>query len=330
MVRTTAPLQERMAFNLHDHFATSNDKVGDARLMLTHYRVLRRYSLGNFSKLAHAMAKDHAMQWWLDMIGSNRHDPNENFARELMELFTLGIGNYSERDVQEAARAFTGWSEVNGAFAFDATAHDDGEKTVFGKTGAWRGEDIVKLCFAERAASRFIAGKLLRFFLHPDPPEAAVQAFAELIERHRFALEEPLATLFRSRAFYSAAAYRSLVKSPVELVVGTARALGLAQNGKELAGALASMGQALFLPATVKGWAGHLAWISPASLIARCRVLAAVAATPALTEAVDLLLEGELDTTIRRKLEDFAAGDRAEARRETLLALMLLPEYQVG
>ena len=109
MVRTTAPLAERMAFNLHDHFATSNDKVGDARLMLAQYRVLRRHSLGNFSRLAHAMARDHAMQWWLDTIGSHRSDPNENFARELMELFTLGVGHYTERDVREAARAFTGF-----------------------------------------------------------------------------------------------------------------------------------------------------------------------------------------------------------------------------
>jgi uncharacterized protein (DUF1800 family) len=266
---------------------------------------------------------------WLDSRTNHKRHPNENYARELMELFTLGIGNYGERDVQEAARAFTGWSEKDGAFAFDADAHDGGDKTVFGKTGTWDGADVVRLCYAQPAASRFLAGKLLRFFLHPEPPPEAIEAFAALIEQSGFDLRAPLATLFRSRAFHSQAAYRALVKSPVELLVGTLRALGQPLAGKSAAASVARMGQNLFLPPTVKGWSGQLSWISPGSLIARCRALAELSAAPPLEEAITLLLDGELDPAIRAGLASYARGDGVTPR-DTLLALLLLPEYHVG
>ena len=177
MVRTTAPLAERMAFNLHDHFATSNDKVGDARLMLAQYRVLRRHSLGNFSRLAHAMARDHAMQWWLDMIGSNRRDPNENFARELMELFTLGVGHYTERDVREAARAFTGydydWNRRRYRWNPTATTAASRRSSATA-AGSGRTTWSTSAC-AIPAHAPFLVRKLWAYFI-ATPPSAAHRA----------------------------------------------------------------------------------------------------------------------------------------------------------
>ncbi|MFO0980690.1 MAG: DUF1800 domain-containing protein [Planctomycetota bacterium] len=324
MVASEAPLREKLALFWHGHFATSHAKVQSVALMARQLALFDQHAFGPIDELALAISRDPAMLRWLDSRSNHKRHPNENYARELMELFLLGIGHYDEHDVQEAARAFTGWHEQDGEFHFDPSAHDGGDKTVFGRSGAWDGDDIVRLCLEHEAAPRFLATRLLRHFLHPEPPAAAIEAFARAIVAHDFDLRAPLSMLFRSRAFFTRAAYRALVKSPVELLVGALRVLELRDNGKVVAETLAHMGQALFSPPTVKGWEGNFAWITPTSWLVRANALSAVAEHAALkvtrvADAIAVLLDGELERDV--------VAARAPARDAVLT---MLPEFHLA
>src|SRR5207302_5124078 len=162
MLYTPHPLREKLTLFWHNHFATSNSKVNNAGFMLGQYRLMHRHALGSFRTLLQEMSRDPAMMVWLDTRDSKKGNPNENYARELMELFSLGLGHYTEKDIREAARAFTGW-EIHGTEAFfNKAQHDDGVKTVLGRTGNWKGADIVRICLEQQAAPVFLAGKLYR------------------------------------------------------------------------------------------------------------------------------------------------------------------------
>ncbi|MEE8104104.1 MAG: DUF1800 domain-containing protein [Planctomycetota bacterium] len=262
-------LREKMGLFWHGHFATSVRKVTDLDWMCRQYRLFLDLGLGRFPVLLDAVTRDPAMIRWLDNETNRKGSPNENFGRELFELFTLGDGNYTEKDIQEAGRAFTGWHILHGKFHFSAGLHDAGEKTVLGTTGNLRGEDVLKLALAQDACGRFLAGKLLRFFVEPAPSAELEAALGAEMKRNGYDVSATLELMFASKAFYAPSARRSLVKSPLEFVVGSTRMLETNVSPKELLGAFGAMGQELLAPPNVKGWPGGRTWINTATWLAR-------------------------------------------------------------
>jgi uncharacterized protein (DUF1800 family) len=272
MLATPSPLTERMTLFWHNHFVSSQQKVRHARLMYEQNALLRRHATGNFGELLHAVAKDPAMIVYLDSASNRKGKPNENFAREVMELFTLGEGHYTERDVREAARAFTGWSLDldTGAFRFRPFLHDEGPKTVLGRTGNFDGDAVLDILLAQRATAEFVVAKLWRELVSPEPETQEVRRIAARFRDARYDLKVALRGLFLSDAFWAQENRAALLKSPVDLVVGTLRALEF-QVGDPLPFVLvtAGLGQNLFAPPNVKGWPGGEAWINSSTLLAR-------------------------------------------------------------
>ena len=367
MVKTSSPLREKLTLFWHGHFATSVEKVEDVHLMHGQVETIRRLALGNFRDLVLALAKDPAMLVWLDGQASTKAHPNENFGRELMELFTVGIGNYTEGDVQAAAKAFTGWNREGAEFRFKADEHDGSRKQFLGKTGRFDGGDIVDLLIQHPATARRVATQLLRFFACPEPAAKVIDEAALLLERTRLDIKWFLRELFQSRYFFSTACYRTRISSPAEFVVGTTRTLSVRWASPELVGRMATMGQVLYAPPNVKGWDGETKWINSSTLAARSAFGSEIAnlaeegpfaATLDLarlvpdsirepSEVVDhlvaILFQGALPVATRRELAEFlvtreeANGSQAfreddDFRRQktrSLLGLLLaLPEYQ--
>ena len=272
MVQTPSPLTERMTLFWHNHFATSQQKVRSLQLMYRQNALLRREALGNFATLLRGIAKDPAMLVYLDNAGNRRQAPNENFAREVMELFTLGEGHYTEHDIKEAARAFTGWSldRETGDFTYRRVWHDYGEKTVFGRTARLDGDDVIDLLLARPETSQFIAAKVWREFVSSTPQRAEVARWAEVLRDARYDVKPLLRVVLMSEAFWSQEHRGALVKSPVELVAGTLRTFGIHPGDlRPAVFACAALGQNLFAPPNVKGWAGGQAWIDSSTLLAR-------------------------------------------------------------
>jgi len=272
MLATPSPLTERMTLFWHNHFATSQQKVKLPQLMYRQNVLLRREALGNFATLLHAVAKDPAMLLYLDNARSRREAPNENFAREVMELFTLGVGHYGEKDVKEAARAFTGWSvdPQTGAYRYRPFFHDAGEKVVLGHRGELGGDDVIDILLERPETARFIAAKLWREFVSPTPDPAEVERWAAVFRDSRYEVKPLLRAIFMSDAFWSPDHRATLVKAPVDVVVGTLRLLDIhPADLRPAAVACAALGQNLFAPPNVKGWPGGDAWIDSATLLGR-------------------------------------------------------------
>jgi uncharacterized protein (DUF1800 family) len=256
----------------HNHFATSQQKVRSANLMYRQNVMLRRYAAGNFGALLREVSKDPAMLIYLDGAQNRKGAPNENFAREVMELFTLGEGNYSEQDIKEVARAFTGWSidADAGEFRFRRPAHDDGSKTVFGREGRFNGDDIVTLLLRQPATSEFVVAKLWREFVSPEPDAAAVKQLAATWRAANYEIKPLLRAMLLSEAFWVPANRGVLVKSPVELVVGSLRQFRFSvEDPAPFAVILRQLGQDLFNPPNVKGWPVGDAWLNTTTLLAR-------------------------------------------------------------
>jgi len=356
MAATRAPALEKLALFLHGHFATSFEKVKRSAWMWQQYRLFREQGAGPFRELLLAVSRDPAMLVWLDSNSNERGRPNENYAREVMELFSLGVGHYGERDVQEAARAFSGWHVKDGRFWFNPRAHDDGEKELLGRRGPLDGGDVVDLCVANRACPRFLADKLLRFYVAPDPPEEWVEGFAAVLVQEELAIGPALRRLFASRAFYAGAARVALVGSPIDFCVGTLRRLRGRARWRAVAEAAAAMGQALFAPPNVKGWDGDRAWINSRTLLERARFatgvaygdgsLGAVVAWEGVVDGRDRedparlvavlahrLLQRPLPAETAARLEQYAASEaaeRGEARVRRVAHLILTaPEAQL-
>jgi uncharacterized protein (DUF1800 family) len=268
LVASPKPLQEKMTLFWHNHFATANSKVNNARWMWNQNELFRRHALGNFRTLVHEVAKDPAMMRWLDTVVSKKGRPNENFARELFELFTLGIGNYTEDDIKEAARAFTGWEVRNDAFFFNRAQHDTGQKTIFGKTGAFTGEQVIDLAVAHPATARHLVTKLFVHFVNDQPNTSTIDRLARLFTESGYEVKPLVRALLLSPDFSSEAAYHAKIKSPVDFVIGAVKTLGIPAF-PQLATTLGALGQALFNPPTVKGWPEGIEWISASSLLAR-------------------------------------------------------------
>jgi len=276
MLVTPSPLTERMTLFWHNHFVSAQPKVRISRLMYRQNVTLRAHALGNFGRLLHAIAKDPAMVVYLDSARNRRGAPNENFAREVMELFTLGEGHYSETDVKEASRAFTGWSleRETGTFVFRRALHDDGVKSVLGESGRLDGDAVLDILLARPETSEFVVTKLWREFVSPDPDSAEIARIARRFRESGYEIKVALSLLLTSDAFYASGNRGVLVKSPVELVVGTLRQLGLEPEAAlPFAIAAAGMGQNLLSPPNVKGWPGGEAWINTTTLLARKQFL---------------------------------------------------------
>lgn len=276
MLSTPSPITERMTLFWHGHFATSQRKVRSAQLMYRQNALLRREALGNFATLLHAVARDPAMLIYLDNARSHRRAPNENFAREVMELFTLGEGRYGERDVKEAARAFTGWSVAreSGTFLYRAGWHDPGDKNLLGRSGRFDGGDVLDILLARPETAELVTAKLWREFVSPIPDVQEVKRLAAQFKESRYEVKPLLRGLLLGDAFWSTDNRGVLVKSPVELVVGTLRLLD--ERPVDLRPAViacAVLGQNPFAPPNVKGWPGGEAWINSATLLGRKQVV---------------------------------------------------------
>ncbi len=269
MIQTKRPLQEKLTLFWHGHFTSSTSDVKSARHMLMQNEFLRKNCLGNFRDLLLGISRDPAMLRYLDNNTNRKQHPNENYARELMELFTMGIGNYTEDDVKAAARAFTGWSFECDDFVFNDRQHDNGVKTFLQSVGDLDGTDVIDAILQQSCTARFMATKLLRFFVSDHPEPDAVEEYAALLRGCKYDFKPFLQTLFSSEYFYSTKAFRAQIKSPAQLVVGACRLLGVTVNEKALAIALRGLGQDLLEPPNVKGWDGGETWINTTTLLER-------------------------------------------------------------
>ena len=271
MLSTNRPLEEKMTLFWHGHFATSEAKVRDYRKMLLQNETFRRHATGNFRDLVVAVAQDPAMLYFLDAGVNVKGAPNENFAREIMELFTMGVGNYSEEDIREAARAFTGWNSDDLVFVVNTAQHDDGPKSFLGHMGNYDGVEVVDLIMDQPATAEFMAAKLYRYLVRDDLSPKLNGRLAAVLRDTGYELKPLLETVFLSKDFYSAASMGTHIKSPTELVVSTYRKLGV----DDMPGipdfnlVVTSLGQELFWPPTVAGWAHGRSWITPGLLLER-------------------------------------------------------------
>jgi uncharacterized protein (DUF1800 family) len=363
------PLREKLTLFWHNHFATSNAKVNNAGFMIGQYEVMRKYALGSFRSLLQEMSKDPAMMVWLDTAQSKKAMPNENYARELMELFSLGIGNYTEKDIREAARAFTGWEIQGNEGKLNPVQHDSGEKAVLGQKGKWSGEDIVRICLEQKSAPYFITRKLFRFLVSETitPADELIEPLAVQFQKSDYDFGALVQTVLRSNLFFSPDVYRTRVKAPVDFALDIARALEGRLGTTALAAALEELGQGVFYPPSVKGWDGGPAWLNGQTLLFRQNLALALTSTedarfgrrtdPAVlirkhgkktdTEVLDffldLFLQGDVPAESRKKLSEYqersrkqsypvywTEDDAADHRIRVLCHLVLtLPEFQL-
>jgi uncharacterized protein (DUF1800 family) len=269
---TPAPLLEKMTLFWHSHFATSAEKVKDGYWMWLQNDTLRHHALGNFVALTKAISRDPAMMIYLDLPQSRREHPNENWARELMELFTVGIGNYTEQDVRESARAFTGYrlDLATQRFRFARNQHDAGAKNFLGNAGNFNGDDIIDILAKQPACAEFIGRKIWRYFIEDEPSVQLVNVVAGRIGAHNFEIKPLLWEIFCSEEFYSERVMRSQIKSPTQFIVQSCKVLGCELPAPHVAqNAMRQMGQILFAPPNVKGWDGGKSWISTSTLLFR-------------------------------------------------------------
>jgi hypothetical protein len=272
MATTSRPLQEKMTLFWHGHFATSFVKVKDAYLMWLQNDLFRRHATGNWLELLVDVSRDPAMLVWLDQAQSKRKHPNENFARELMELFTLGEGHYTESDVTEAARAFTGWGydRVHQEFVWRPTQHDPGIKTVLGVRGNLDGNEVLAGIVEQPQSARFVTGKLWNYFAGKPPSPQLNEALATHFRNSGNEFKPVLRAMFLSEEFYSPDVIRNQVKSPSQWLVGSSRMLERKMPSPLVCSRLTkNLGQELFAPPNVKGWDGGVSWITTNSLLAR-------------------------------------------------------------
>jgi uncharacterized protein (DUF1800 family) len=263
-------LHEKMAFFWHGHFATSAQKVKATPFIYNQLKLFHDHALGNFSELLHAVIRDPAMLRYLDNDQNHRGKPNENLARELMELFALGTGNYTEADIRDGARALTGYGVEPYQFRYRPFQHDAGSKTILGRTGNFDGDDFANIILEQPACAEFITQKVWAFFASENPQDQVIKTLADKFRGAQYDIKTLLREIFSHPDFYSAEVMGTQIKSPLQLVVGTARTLELDVNNFEFYGRmLLMMGQVPYLPPNVKGWPGGRAWIDTSRLVTR-------------------------------------------------------------
>lgn len=265
------PLLERMTLFWHDHFATSNAKVNRPRLMARQIDTLREHALGHFGQMLQAMNRDPAMLVWLDSNTNRKGAPNENYAREIFELFSLGEGNYTETDIQEAARALTGWSVKDDAAVFTPAHFDEGQKTIFGQTGRFTAGDVVRLALGQDACAMFLVRKLFAEFISESVtvPDELLQPLADGFRVRNYDVSWVVRRMLLSWVFDSPAAIQQRIKSPIEFVVGTVKSLEGRVSPAKAVDVCTKMGQSLLYPPSVKGWDGGDRWLNSTTLLLR-------------------------------------------------------------
>lgn len=353
MIFTPHPLRERMTLFWHNHFATSHRKVSSSLLMQRQNDLLRAHALGDFKALLTAIGKDPAMLIWLDATENRKAKPNENYAREVMELFTLGRGRYTETDIREAARAFTGWFVIRDRFLERPDQHDPGSKQVLGHIGTLRGDDIPPILLDQPACAEFLCEKLIRHFITEVDtiPAPLTAALAKPFRESGYDIKIPLQIILHSHLFQSEAVRRRRVKSPVEFTVGTIRLLEILKptvQADALAQACGQMGQNLYAPPSVAGWEGGATWANSATMLARANFALALLSDqdPALGKRlnpkdlaakhgatspqaacaflIDLLAQDAFDRKVRERISANADPNGLAA------TLLTAPEYQLA
>ena len=319
------PLADKLAFFWHGHFATSNTKIQEPLLMWKQYQLFRTHGSGRFRKLVEKVSRDVAMIRWLDGNANRKGIANENYGRELQELFTLGIGNYTETDIREIARAFTGWGSRHHDFVYTDRFHDHGNKTVHGKTGDFDGDDVVRIITDLPACRKFIATKLLRFFVHEKPAPDEIRDVADVLDRTDGDIRSALLVMFLLPGFRSTERHRALVKGPVEFLVGCMRAVEAPRTPLWIHGSLERMGQILFRPPSVKGWTSGTGWLNSAAVVERFKAARRFSDEypQAARHVIDLCFDGTVPEALGADLH------RAKGREKVALAFAS-PEYQLA
>jgi uncharacterized protein (DUF1800 family) len=358
LLYTPHQLLEKTVLFWHGHFATSAAKVNNAEIMWAQNQLLREHALGDFETLVQGISRDPAMLIYLDSVTNRKSHPNENYARELMELFCLGEGNYSERDVQQLARCFTGWEIKNKQFRKNVYQHDNGPKQLLGANGNFDGEEAVKIVLAQEAMPYFIVGKLIRYFVcdEPQPSRELIAPLAETFRQNGGKIGPVIQRILSSNLFYSEHAIARKVRSPIELAIGLLRALSGTTNTVRLADSLTKLGHGLFYPPNVKGWDGGRAWINSSTLLGRANLIRQIIdhettrfAGTSLKELInahslkspaeivrwfsDLLLAIPPAPSVENQLVELmgaTAQPSEETLREVLHALCTLPEFQLA
>ena len=280
MLRSRRQLVEKMTLFWSNYFATAVSK-SPPEMMAQQNALFRAQGLTNFRTLLASVTRDPAMLVWLDNRYNAKAHANENYAREVMELFTLGLGNYTEDDVKQGARAFTGWTLKNGQPLFNPAQHDDGLKTFLGHTGSFDADDAINIIVSQPIHQRFLAHKLLEAFLYSDPEPELIEGVAGVYALSGYDISRTLAAILRSNVFFSTRAYRAVPKSPIEFTIGTLRYIGASQVPANLPGVLARMGQEPMNPPSVKGWDGGPLWINTTTMLARFNFVNTLIATTA-------------------------------------------------
>jgi uncharacterized protein (DUF1800 family) len=280
MLWSPDPLGERLTLLWHNHFATSNSKINYPHAMRRQNEIFRKYCRSPFGELLRAVVHDPALLVWLDAPVNRKERPNENLARELMELFTMGIGPYTETDVKEAARALTGWGVVQDTFRESSADHDSGEKTILGQTGRWKGDDLVRMLLDHPATSGRLAWRLCEMLMGEGGVDSApIDALASGLREHDLNIGWAVETVLRSQAFFADKNLGNRILGPVEYVIGSVRALECFDpppSTAVLAEWTARLGQQLFYPPNVGGWKGGRHWLSPQAIVGRANFAAAL------------------------------------------------------
>ncbi|MFN9787888.1 MAG: DUF1800 family protein [Planctomycetia bacterium] len=292
MRKSEDPLRERMTIFWHGHFVSSVKEVGDAHEMIEQLTFLRENALGDFATLLRGIGRTPAMLAYLNNDENVKEHPNENWARELFELFSLGDGNYTEDDIKQAARAFTGWTDKEGRFLFDRIVHDYGAKQVLGRAGALDGDMVVDLALEQEACARFMSAKLLHHFEGAPAPEARVAEYAAFLRANELRIDKFLRRLFADPAFYREEVVGRRVAPPIEWLVGNARRLDLSAPGQMVLNMGDVLGQRLFWPPSVKGWEPDMAWITTATMMYRSNMAGIMLG---LVSVQDLIRDAEFD-----------------------------------
>jgi len=364
MVYGGDPLGEKLTLLWHNHFATGLHGVYRLKLMLDQNEVFRQHARGSFAKLLRAVESDPAMLIWLDGGSSQKERPNENFARELLELFTLGAGHYTEADVREAARGLTGWRSGRDnlfnktyEFFYEEKLADTTEKTFLGQTGTWQRDDILRIVLEHPAAAMHVCRRLYRWFINEgaEPTDEVIEPLAAELRATNYSIEHVVGIMLRSRHFFSPAAYRQRVKSPVEFCVGMVRQLEPARTPNLLLLAAMScerQGQILFDPPSVKGWDGGRAWLNSNGVLMRLNWIAELlrgnqaAGLPAYdpeqwvkehslerSKAIEtfcaVLLQEDVSPATLSLVQQLADGTKA-GLSAALQVLLQAPEYQLA
>ena len=344
MAFASHPLQEKLTFFWHGHFTTSARDERMAMLMWRQNELLRRHAAGNFGQFVRDISRDPAMLDYLNNAQNRKQHPNENYARELMELFTLGIGHYTEDDVKEAARAFTGWTHEGGEYIFRPFQHDYGQKTFLGRQGDLNGDEVIDAILAQPACPRHIAGKLYRFFVTEEADDALCDSLGRMLETG-YDLRPLLRTILTSKAFYGRQVIGEQIKSPVQLVVGTVRLLGLEMPPqRRMEAMLNQLGQLPLFPPNVKGWPGGTAWINASTLFMRYNTAVALASEqtgfrPAGGERAEEVVDAWVARLIQRPVSSEKRGiliqslegrpQQEQSVRRMVQLIVSMPEYQL-